>query len=450
LRLTTGPPPRPRPDGEGHAYDRWPRVAVTAVFFVQGLLFASWTAHIPQVKDHLALSDGSLGVALLGAPMGSVLAMMAATRLLPTWGSRRMVRLSLLGFCASGPIVGLSNSFVTFFLAFMLWGAFLGTLDVSMNTQAIAVEIRSARVLMPGFHGSWSVGSLVGAAIGAGAVGLGVSLSTQLLVLASPCLVLLGFLTSRLVPDVQSHPGLATDRRRSHGGRRALPMALFVLGAIAFADMLCEGAAADWASVYLRGSLHAAAALAGLGYVAYLVAMAAVRISGNRLLTRFPVHRALPVLTGLATVGFTAGLLIDRQASILVGFACLGAGLACVVPSVIRAAGDLVGIHSGRGVAAVSAFGWAGFVLGPVLVGSVASATSLRTALFLIPLLTLTVVVATATAAALRGPSNGPSNSVGRPGDQKLAAALQPADQDGDHPRVGPEPVAGPVDDVQV
>ena len=50
------------------------RVAVTAVFFVHGLLFASWVAHIPHVKEQVRLSNGALGFALLGAPVGSVLA----------------------------------------------------------------------------------------------------------------------------------------------------------------------------------------------------------------------------------------------------------------------------------------------------------------------------------------------------------------------------------------
>ena len=67
------------------------RNAVVAVFFVQGFLFASWTAHIPHIKDHLHLGDGSLGIALLGAPAGSMLAMLAmlaVSRLLPKFGSR--------------------------------------------------------------------------------------------------------------------------------------------------------------------------------------------------------------------------------------------------------------------------------------------------------------------------------------------------------------------------
>ena len=76
---------------------RWPRIAVTAVFVAHGLLFAAWTAHIPEVKAHLGLTDGTLGFALLGAPIGSVLATIASSWLLPRAGSRRIVQITLVG-----------------------------------------------------------------------------------------------------------------------------------------------------------------------------------------------------------------------------------------------------------------------------------------------------------------------------------------------------------------
>jgi MFS family permease len=245
--------------------DGWPRLAVIAVFFVHGFLFASWTAHIPQLKQHLDLSDGRLGLALLGAPIGSVLAMVAAARLLPMVGSRRMVRAALVGYCIAGPFIRLAGSLVAFFVTFLLWGFFQGTLDVSMNTQAISVERCSGRVLMPGFHGSWSTGAVVGALIGAVAVGLGVSLSEQLLVLATPCLMVVGWLTTRMIPDRRpGGPDSPAQGQSSRGG--ALQAAVIVLGGIAFADMLCEGAAADWAAVYFRNSLHTVPLVAGLAY----------------------------------------------------------------------------------------------------------------------------------------------------------------------------------------
>jgi MFS family permease len=372
------------------------------VFFVHGFLFASWTAHIPQLQHHLGLSDGRLGLALLGAPIGSVLAMVVAARLLPIVGSRSMVRFALVGYCVTGPFIGLTGSLATFFGAFLLWGFFQGTLDVSMNTQAITVERFSGRVLMPGFHGSWSTGALVGAVIGAVAVGLGLSLSEQLLVLAIPCLLVLSWLTTSLIADggTNADPELLADgpdRRRG-----ALRGAVLVLGGIAFADMLCEGAAADWAAVYLRNSLHAVALLAGLAYAAYALAMLIVRLFGNRIFTRYAAHRVLPLLAAIASLGFAAGLVFARPASVLVGFALLGAGLGSVVPMVLRAAGAVDNVDTGKAVAVVAGCGWAGYVVGPVVIGVIASMTSLHIALFLIPVLAGTVAVATGVSQALR------------------------------------------------
>jgi MFS family permease len=372
------------------------------VFYVHGFLFASWTAHIPQLKQQLDLSNGRLGVALLGAPIGSVLAMVLAARVLPTMGSRRMVRLALVGYCVSGPFIGLTGSLGTFFIAFLLWGFCHGTLDVSMNTQAITVERFAGRVLMPGFHGSWSTGALVGAVTGAVAVGLGLSLSEQLLVLAAPCLLVVGWLTTWMIPDRRAGGDGESSEGTPERSRGVLQGAVIVLGCMAFADMLCEGAAADWAAVYLRNSLHTTLLVAGLAYAVYALAMLTVRLSGNRLFTRFSAHRLLPMLAATASLGFAAGLVIARPVSVLVGFALLGAGLGGVVPMVLSAAGARDNVDTGRAVATVAGFGWAGFVAGPVLIGEIASLTTLHAALFVIPVLAGTVAVATGTAKALR------------------------------------------------
>jgi len=171
------------------------------VFVVHGLLFASWTAHIPHVKQSLGLTDGTLGFVLLGAPVGSVAAMCLAAMLLPRFGSRRIVRVALCGYCAAGPLVGLTGTLPALFGALVLWGAFQGALEVAMNTQAIAIERNSRRSLMSGLHGGWSIGAFTGAGIGALAVGTGIALTPQLLILGSVALLGAGLLSTRLLPD---------------------------------------------------------------------------------------------------------------------------------------------------------------------------------------------------------------------------------------------------------
>lgn len=365
-------------------------VAVAVVFFVHGLLFASWAAHIPHVKARLGLSDGTLGLALLGVPVGAVGALALAAYLVPRFGSRRLVQLSLVGYCAAGPVVGLTGSVVALFFALLAWGAFQGTLDVSMNTQAITVEGAQQRPLMNGMHASWSIGAFAGAGVGALGVAVGVTLSEQLLTLGSVALLVAGWLSTRMLLDA-AH---SSDQRTEPTGRR-LSAAALTLGAIAFASMLCEGAAADWSSVYLRDSLGGSAAVAGVGYAAFTLGMVAVRLFGNRLLGRFGAHRVLPALAGAATVGFAAALAAALVPMGIAGFVLLGLGVGTVVPTAFSAAGRLPGIHPGVGVATVSGLGWAGFVCGPPLIGQLADATSLTAALVLVPVLTGAIAVAT-------------------------------------------------------
>jgi fucose permease len=407
-----------------------PRIAVTVVFVVHGLLFASWTAHIPHVKQSLGLTNGTLGFVLLGAPVGSVAAMCLAAILLPRFGSRRIVQVALCGYCAAGPLVGLTGTLPALFGALVLWGAFQGALEVAMNTQAIAIERNSRRSLMSGLHGGWSIGAFTGAGIGALAVGAGIALTPQLLILGSVALLGAGLLSTRLLPDhrdgssSEPFPSAPTETETpttepaSGGGRSRWSAGMLTLAVIAFASMLCEGAAANWASVYLSGPLGATGAVPGLAYAGFALAMVAVRLSGNRLLARFRPDRLLPGLALVATVGFTTALLLDRPLAAIVGFGCLGLGLASVVPAVFSAAGRLPGLHPGTAVATVSAFGWAAYVIGPPIIGHLAALTSLPTALALLPVLTGVVAFGSWFAPGLKNPQ--------RQNDRPLRAAGTP------------------------
>jgi MFS family permease len=371
------------------------RRAVAVVFVLHGLLFASWTAHIPAVKGHLNLTDGSLGLALLGAPVGSVLLTAVAGWLLPRYGSRTIVRVALVGYCVTGPFVGLAASLPELFAALFGWGAFQGMLDAAMNTQGIAVERHQQRRLMSGLHGGWGTGAFLGAALGSAGVAVGLSLAWQLLVLGAVGIAL-GLAPTRAMLDDEAY------ERSDVPVRQRFSALVLVLGAVAFASMLCEGASADWAAVYLHDDLGTAPSTAGLAYTTFALAMVAIRLGGNRLADRLAEHRLVPALALLAAVGFAAALVLDRPTAAFVGYGCLGLGLGSVVPSVFSAAGRLPGLHPGSSVATVAAFGWTGFVVGPPLIGWLAGVGSLRDALLLLPALTAVIGLTTALTPALR------------------------------------------------
>lgn len=171
------------------------------------------------------------------------------------------------------------------------------------------------------------------------------------------------------------------------------PRRLWALGALAFGCLLAEGAAGDWSAVYLRDELGASTAAAALAYTGFSAMMVAGRLTGDAL-----VLRAGPVAivrTGgiIAALGFGLALLVARPAAGLLGFAALGAGLACVVPLVFRAAGSVPGLPAGVSLAAVTSTGYLGLLVGPPVIGGVAELVGLPVALGLLVVLGVAVAL---------------------------------------------------------
>jgi len=357
------------------------RVATATVFALHAVVFGSWTPHIPLVKDRIGLHDGTLGLALLGAPVGSVLAMTVVGTVIARWGSRRVMIATMVGYGLAAPALGLADSLARLFLALLLLGAFQGSLDIAMNAQAVAVETAYGRPIMSSFHACWSLGAFVGAGIGTVAVGLGVGLAPQLLAIGVAFALASPYLARPLVRDDQ-----ATDDHH----RIVLPWGnrwLLLLGGIMFASLLCEGAAADWTAVYLHDALSAPTEVAGLGYVSFAVAMFAGRAMGDRWVARYGGGRLVGVLAGAGAVALGTALLLGRPVPALAGLAVYGLGLALVVPVCFSAAAATGGSHAGHSIAAVATAGWVGFLLGPPAIGSLARATSLPLALGVLPAL---------------------------------------------------------------
>lgn len=364
------------------------RLSVNVVFVIHGILFASWTAHVPQVKAALHIGDGQLGIALLGESVGSVTATLLSGMILARFGSRQVVRVTAIGYCLAGILVGLSGSIVELFAALAVWGLFAGGLDVAMNTQAINVERELGRPIMGKMHGSWSIGSLVGSGIGVVAVAIGVTLTWQLLALGVVTVTIAVVLIARLLDD-------PVHERHHHTARRRRPSAaLVILGIIAFAGLLTEGGTGNWSAVYMRDTLHAQPAVAGLAYTAFTLAMVSVRLAGARLLRRYSPRQVISVCAAIATVGLGGALAIGNPVAGIIGFGLFGVGLASIIPMVFSAAGNQPGLTAGTAVATVSAVGWLGLMVGPPLIGLVAGHSSLSIALIVCPLLTGFVAVA--------------------------------------------------------
>jgi MFS family permease len=350
------------------------RIAVTIIFLAHGLLFGTWVSRIPAIQDDVDLTEGELGIALLGGTVGALIALPLAGWIVARTGSRTTVARSLPPFVAFVVLIGLASNLLTLALALLLFGMALGTLDVAMNAHGLAVERGYGRPILSSFHGGWSSGGLVGAGVGGLAAWQDVEPLPHFVAVALVVGVAALAATRWLLPAGVDRP--------EEGARLARPpRRIAVLGLVAFCGLFAEGAAADWSGIYIDDSLDATPGIAALGFAAFSVMMAVFRLLGDRLTERWGAV-ALTRRGGLlAAAGLAAALLIAHPAAALVGFACMGAGLAAVVPVVFRAAGSVPGLAPAAGIAALTSVGYSAFLIGPPAIGFLAEVTSLPAAL---------------------------------------------------------------------
>jgi predicted MFS family arabinose efflux permease len=348
------------------------RVAVTAVFFLNGIVFASWYSRLPSIQEQLDLGPGTLGLALIGAPVGLLAAQPLTGALAATIGSRRLVAAAPL-MLAAAVAPALAVDAPTLALGTFTAGAANGVLDVSMNVEGLAVERLSGKRIFNSLHAWFSFGALGGAAIGGLAAAAGLDPLPHIAIVVALGAVAAA-LASRGLPPAEAEP-------RPEGPRFARPSRrLAALGTIAFCALLAEGAVFDWSGIFIRRETGAAIGLASAGLAAFNLAMGLGRLTADSAAERL----GSPTLGGvgalIAAAGLGLALLLDSAAGAIAGFAVMGLGLASVFPLALRAAGYDPSI-SGPAVAAVSSVGYAGFLTGPPAIGLLAELLGLGGAL---------------------------------------------------------------------
>jgi MFS family permease len=377
------------------------RVAVTVVFGLSGLVFGSWASRIPAVRDRLDVSDGELGVVLGAMSLGAIVAMPVAGVLSARIGSRRTTRGALaLTALVAGLITAAPSLAALVALGFAM-GVSFGSTDVSMNAHGVAVEQRYGRPILASFHAAFSAGGLAGGLLGVLCAHAGVDVRAQAAGVAI-FVALVGLTWSRQFLGAGADRSARTDPIFVRPPRR-----LWALGVLAFACLLIEGASGDWSAVYLRDDLGASAAAGALAFTAFSVTMTVGRVFGDRVVARFGSVAVVRAGGLVAAGGFAVALLADTPTAGLAGFACLGAGMSSIVPIVFRAASSVPGFAPGPGLAAASTLGYAGFLVGPPVIGGVAELVGLPVSLGLLVVLGAVIVglaptARTAPAAAAR------------------------------------------------
>lgn len=344
------------------------RLATRLAFLAAGFAMACWAPLVPYAKARLGLDEAALGLLLLCIGIGSVGTMPVVGTLVGRIGARPVILAAGAALCGVVPGLALADTALSLAAVLLLFGASLGSIDVAMNVHAVAVERGAGRPLMSGFHGLFSVGGLMGA--GAMTLALAAGFSPVQATLAAA--LLLAGAVALAAPRLLAHAGSAPGPLlvRPHG-------LVLLLGALAFAAFLTEGAMLDWTALLLSQERGLDAARAGIGYTLFSATMTLGRLTGDRVVAALGVRRVL-VWGGLLAVGGLALMAAAPAAGLaLTGILLAGLGASNLVPVLFSAAGRQHVMPVGLAVTAMTSLGYAGILCGPAAMGFVAQAVGL-------------------------------------------------------------------------
>lgn len=355
--------------------------SVRLMFFLTGVLFATWAARTPTIKADLDLDDAGLAIAFAGLNLGAVLGLQLGKIVTLRFGSRATLRTAMPLFALSLSGLLLADNLIALTAAVAVFAVANSVVDIAMNAHGVAVEQVSAQPLLSGIHACHSLGMITGALAGAAAerahLTLGGHFAAVTIIVAAGAVA--G--TRRLLPtSVDRLTDVASDRHPGPGTWR-WPTRLIVLGSLAFCVALAEGAANDWTAVYVHDVTGGTTSVAALGFAVFSGSMFVGRLLGDRLVTVFGSARPYLAATLTAAIGMTAALLIGGTVPALIGFALFGLGISFTLPLTFTAAGTVTGVPTARAIANVSILGYLGFFTGPVLIGFVANTHGLAAAM---------------------------------------------------------------------
>lgn len=374
------------------------KIATQLIFLVCGLGIASWAPMVPFAKDRLRLDEADLGLLLLLLGGGALLMMPLSGLLINKIGSRKIIAVSVLLSALLLPFLLIISDVYIMGAVLFAFGCSIGTIDVAMNAHGVQVQNQYGKPIMSSLHGLFSVGGLFGSLglgflmkLGLNPIYAAVSISVLLIFLL---IIQFRYLFDReterksIIQFSHVDPESKTNSRFQWMDSRVL-----ILGIMCFMVFLSEGAMLDWSAVFLRDDKGVESEFSGIGYAAFSVAMAVMRLSGDSLISK--LNSRIVVIGGsiIAAAGVIILTFSPWVPLSLFGFILLGLGAANIVPVFFSEGGRISGISSTVAIPAITTIGYAGSLAGPALLGFIAHHFSLTAAFEIIALLFVVVAI---------------------------------------------------------
>ena len=361
-------------------------LAVATLFAGNGLGVGVFGGTLPGQQARFDLSRVELTCLLVAAALLAVVSMNVSGRLADRHGARAPTLVGGALMLLAAVVLGLAPSYPVALLGAAVFGLGNGTMDVCMNALGVSVEQARGRPVMSRLHACFSIGNFVGALL---VVVVGRLLATAPAVRWSfwSAALLMGLLMLGIRPLVpQSPPRHDVPATTGDGGDAParVPSVAWLLAAMAVCFGLTEGTGIDWSSVHVADVGHVSPTTGAWGLACVAGFMVLIRLAGDSVVER--LGRALVVRLGAAVAlcGYLLTAFTSHLGSILPGWCLVGLGVGLVAPQIYGLAGHVGG---GRGLALVVSFGYAAFLVGPAIIGFVASQASLQRAM-LVPVVT--------------------------------------------------------------
>lgn len=397
-------------------YMKHARLAVSLVFFTNGLVLGGYAPRIPEIRDRLEVSYAGLGIAVAMWPVGALLLGLAAG-----WLVRKMrsSRLAVYGMTLS--VVAMLGATVApnvwlFGAAVFVVGTTDAWVDVAQNSHGLRVQRLYKRSILNAFHGLWALGAVTGGLIGGFAAGAEISPAMQFSAITVLVIGINIWAYRHMLPGPE--PADVADEGAEHATaanlthsndsaaapakpQRRIPLSIWgLLGAfsvIAIGGGWVEDSAATWSASYMRDELGAGATLAAIAFVSMQGMQFVGRMLGDRMVDRWGAAAVARAGGVLVLVGMGLALAFPSLWGTIVGFGAAGFGVATLVPEAMRASDELPFLKPGNGLTITSWMLRLAFLLSPPVVGVIADATSLRVGFIIMPIMGLAVFLLSGT-----------------------------------------------------
>jgi MFS family permease len=370
---------------------RW-RWSITATFGLGGIAVSTWGPRLPAIKSKLAIDTGTIGLLLGTITVGAILGLIGTTAIRNRFGSRLALGGALLIIAVAMTLMGLGllvGSIALVAVALLIFGVAIGVLDVLINVEGSAIEQEAGRTFMPGMHAAWSIGAILGSAIGAACAALDIAPTAQFIAEG----VLIAGASFAITPGIPRGIRKSADEKvKSRRDKLRLFLSgwldvrLLLIGVVMLGVELGEGSAGNWLTLAVHKDHGQTVAIAALYFTAFACGEALARIFGGPIVDRLGRVRTIRATTALGIVGVILFITAGNRWLVLIGVVAWAIGVSMGFPLGMSAAAES-GADSAARVSVVASIGYFANLAGPPAIGALAERVGLLDSLWVLVVL---------------------------------------------------------------